>query len=140
VDVVNLKPSRIGFIGSYFLGFILFIGLIAYDFVFTIPSLWKYVLLFLVSLIFLEPEFVIFITDYKLDSEKVTEIKGLIAKKKTSIPYRNISQIVMKKGIVGRLFDFGNITLISSAGPQNIIVLRSLRHPEKYLEMIEKKR
>lgn len=140
MDVINFKPSRTGFIGNYFLGFFLFMGLIAYDFTFSIPLLWKYVLSFLVLLLFLEPEFVILVTDYRLDSDKVTEIKGLITKKKTSIPYRNISQIIMRKGIIGRLLNFGNIVVVSSAGPQNIIVLKSLKYPEKYLEIIEKKR
>jgi len=133
----HFKTSRISFIGNYFSTFFLIVIMIVYDFLFGIPQPLKYILLFLVLLLLVEPEYEVMITDYMLEEQKVVEIKGFIAKKTTSIPYDTISQIVLNKGVVGRILNFGNIVVTGFAGPQNVIILKGLSNPEKCLKIIE---
>jgi len=86
--------------------------------------------------IFFEPEGVILYTTYNLETDYVSEMRGFFVKRQTAIPYRNIADERLKKGIIGRIFDFGDIII---SGPKTEIVMKGIKAPEKIYKEIEKK-
>jgi uncharacterized membrane protein YdbT with pleckstrin-like domain len=85
---------------------------------------------------FLEPEGVIIYTTYKLGTDYVSEISGIFVKNQIAIPYRNITDERLKKGVIGRIFGFGDIIV---AGQKTEIKMKGIRKPERVYEEIEKK-
>jgi hypothetical protein len=61
-----------------------------------------------------------------------------LSKKRTAIPYSSISNIVMKKNLIGRMIGYGNV-LINSFSGENRIILKGIKHPEKTFKFIEKR-
>lgn len=134
----SFKTSRVSFTINYFLG----IGLLLYLFfsdAIVVISPWINLLFFiLISAFFLEPEYAIFYTKYSLKEDNVMEVKGILSKKRTAIPYSSISNIVLKKGVIGRILGYGNV-LVNSFSGNNRIILKGIKHPEKTFKLIEKK-
>jgi len=89
-----------------------------------------------VILLFLEPEGIIVYTRYKLDSDHVSEIKGIFIKKVTAIPYRAIADQRLKKGIIGRILNYGDVII---TGSKIQIKIKGIRRPEILYKEIEKK-
>ena len=134
----RFRTSRRSFIVNYFLG----IGLLLYLFLtdaILILSPWLVLFfLILISLFFIEPEFVLVYTTYHLKEDNVMEVKGIFTKKRTAIPYSSISNIGMNKGVIGRIFGYGNV-LVNSFSVGNEIILKGIKHPEKTFKLIEKR-
>ena len=87
-------------------------------------------------LLFLEPEGIILYKSYKLDSDHISEMKGVLVKRTTAIPYRAIADQRLKKGIIGRILNYGDVII---TGPKIQIKMRGIRRPEMLYEEIEKK-
>ena len=134
----SFKTSRRSFIVNYFLGVGLLLYLFLSDAVLTLSSWLIFFFLILISLFFIEPECVLLYTTYHLKEDNVMEVKGILSKKRTAIPYSSISNIGMKKSVIGRIFGYGNV-LINSFSGENKITLRGIKHPEKTFKFIEKK-
>ena len=134
----GFKTSRRSFIVNYFLG----VGLLLYLFLtdaILILSSWLIVFfLILISLFFIEPEFVLVYTTYYLKEDNVMEVKGIFAKKRIAIPYSSISNIGMNKDVIGRIFGYGNV-LVNSFSGGNKITLKGIKDPEKTFKLIEKR-
>lgn len=64
---------------------------------------------------------------YILTDSEITEVRGIITKRKLSIPYINVSDVTLNKGVIGRVFNFGNIKV---SGIKNNITLVGMRNPE----------
>lgn len=134
----SFKTSRKSFIVNYFLGIGLLLYLFFSDAILILPQWISFLFIVLISAFFIEPEFVLLYTTYHLKEDNVMEINGILSKKRTAIPYSSISNIIMKKGIIGRIFGYGNV-LVNSFSGENRITLRGIKHPEKTFKVIEKK-
>ncbi len=133
---INLKTSRRSFIYNYLIGF----GLLAYLFfsdaiLILSPELTVFFLI-LISVFFIEPEFIIAYSYYELKNENVLQVKGYLAKSKITIPYSSISNIVVKRGVIGRILGFGDLIVNSFSGG-NKINFQGIKHPETILSIIE---
>jgi len=134
----SFKTSRRSFIVNYFLGVGLLLYLFLSDAVLILSSWLIFFFLILISLFFIEPECCILYTSYYLKEDNVMEIKGVLSKKRTAIPYSSISNIVLNKGVIGRIFGYGNVTINSFSG-DNKITLKGMKNPEKTFKFIEKR-
>ena len=132
----KIRISRFSFLGNYLLGISLLIFLLVAYLTIQPSIIIIYFLLAIVFLFILEPEGVILYTSYILETDYVSEIKGFVVKKQTAIPYRNIVDERLKKGIIGRVFNFGDIVI---SGSKTEIKMRGIRKPEDIYREIEKK-
>lgn len=136
MEPISIRTSRRSFIYNYLIGF----GLLAYlffsDAILILPPELTVFFIILISVFFIEPEMILSYSHYQLKRDNVLEVKGYIAKKKITIPYSSISNIVVKRGIIGRMFGFGDIIVNSFSGA-NKISLKGIKHPEKILSLME---
>jgi uncharacterized membrane protein YdbT with pleckstrin-like domain len=136
VEKIRIKRSRLSFIGNYLLGIILLVFVVIANSILQPPLILVYFLLTIALMFFLEPEGIIMYTTYKLETNYVSESSGIFVKRQTAIPYRNITDERLKKGVVGRIFGFGDIII---SGPKTEIKMKGIMRPEKVYEEIEKK-
>lgn len=136
VEKNKIKISRLSFLGNYLLCITILIFIIIADLTIQISQIIVYSLFAIILLFVLEPEGIIIHTSYRLESDYVSEVNGFFVKRQTAIPYRNIADGRLKKGIIGRIFDFGDIIV---SGSQTQIKMRGIRSPEKVYKEIEKK-
>jgi len=71
---------------------------------------------------------------YLVDNLGITKIEGIIRKRKNSIPYSNISNVELKKGVLGRIFNFGDIIV---HGFNDKIVIEKVRNPDIIYDRIK---
>jgi len=134
----SLRTSRRSFMLNYLIGIGLLFYLLFSDAVMILPPILTYIFILLISIFFLEPEAVIVYSNYHIKEQNLVQIKGVLTKKRIAIPYKSISNILVNKGILGRIFKFGDIQVTSISGRENSIVLKGIKHPEKALNLIEK--
>ncbi len=132
----KFRSSRISFIGNYFLGISLLFLMFVVNLTLTLPAVVTYSLLIVAMLLFLEPEGIIIYKIYKLESDHISEIKGVFIKRRVDIPYRAIADHRLKKGIIGRVLNYGDVVI---TGPKIQIKMKGIRRPEKLCEEIENK-
>jgi len=132
----KIKSSRISFIGNYFLGISLLFLMFIANLTLNLPTIINYFFLIIVILLFLEPEGIIVYKSYNLDSDHISEIKGVFVKRMTAIPYRAIADHRLKKGIIGRILNYGDVII---TGPKIQIKIKGVRTPERLYKEIEKK-
>ena len=134
----SLRTSRRSFMLNYLIGIGLLFYLLFTDAILIFPPILTYIFILLISIFFLEPEAVIVYSNYHIKEQNLVQIKGVLTKKRIAIPYKSISNILVNKGILGRIFKFGDIQVTSISGRENSIVLKGIKHPEKALNLIEK--
>ncbi|MFH8080863.1 MAG: PH domain-containing protein [Candidatus Aenigmatarchaeota archaeon] len=83
------------------------------------------------------PEIKIASSVYIITRENIIEIKGIITKRKTVIPFTSISHVVMNKTIGGIIMGYGDI--IISSYRDVCIVFEGISNAEKITEIIEKR-
>jgi len=147
---IVVKQSRI----SYFYNYLL-IGLVVVLFVlswfqfnltfklfppWTFEALWKTLVVFgfiivMVGL-FEEPTIQRWFRYYVITNNEVILTDGILRKNRVIIPYQNLSNIDVYKGITGRIFNFGDVTVV---GFRNKIVMRGIREPEVFYRIINNK-
>jgi len=130
-----LKRSRRSFLYNYLIGIILLLYFLLSGALFTFDTILSFFFIALIFIFFLEPEAVLSYRSYIIKEENITEIRGYLNKKRITIPYSSVSNIVMNKSIVGRILGFGDIVI--TAFSENVI-LRGIKNPEKILRNIEK--
>ena len=89
----------------------------------------------MIFLFIFEPEGSILYRTYCIGETHVYEIKGILSKRKTSIPYNSIANTVLKKGVIGRLFNFGDIIISGFSGN---IIFKGVVNPDEKFKLIEK--
>lgn len=122
--------------GNYFLGISLLLLIFITNLTMNLPTIINYFLLIIAILLFLEPEGIIVYKSYKLDSDHISEIKGIFVKRITAIPYRAIGDQRLRKGLIGRILNYGDVII---TGPKTQIKMRGMRRPERIYEEIENK-
>jgi len=136
---IVFKRSRKSFIGNYILGIFAFLTLFSVHAVFELSALVLYVSMIPIMLLFLEPECAIINNTYTISEDNVSEVRGIISKKREAIPWRLVAHTTMRKSVIGRVFDFGDIIIISASGVENKISFKGIKNPEKILEVIEER-
>jgi len=131
----KFRSSRISFIGNYLLGISLLFLICIANLTLNLPTIINYFLLIIAILLFLEPEGIIVYKSYKLDSDHISEVKGVFVKRIIAIPYRAIADQRLKKGVIGRILNYGDVII---TGPKTQIKMRGMRRPERIYEKIEK--
>lgn len=101
---------------------------------------WKtYVVLgfvFVMSVLFEEPVFRRWFRYYVITNNEIILREGILKKIMVIIPYHNVSNVDVYKGIVGRILNFGDVVVV---GFKNKIVMRGIREPEVFYRIINNK-
>jgi len=132
----KFRTSRVSFIGNYVLAISLLFLIYIANLILNPPTIINYFLLIIAVLLFLEPEGIITYTRYKLDADRISETRGIFIKRQTAIPYRAIADQRLKKGIIGRILNYGDVII---TGSKIQIKMRGIRSPETLYKEIEKK-
>ncbi len=73
---------------------------------------------------------------YIITNDEVIKIDGIVRKTRIAIPARSVSDITVHKGIFGRIFDFGDVTV---RGFKNEIIIKGVSEPEVMYKIIKNK-
>lgn len=135
---MKIKTARRSFVVNYAIALIaVAITVFILDF---IPSEFQtlslVILLLLAIFLLMEPEVERVYREYHVLEEGVLKIEGFIAKKRVLIPYQGIADIVMKKGILGKILGFGDVIV---NGFKRRIVIKGIRNVEEVYEDIKEK-
>lgn len=96
-------------------------------------SLFSISILFLGLIIFFEWCFI----EYSLSNSKVQDKRGLIIKREREIPLDKIQDLKIRIGVLGRIFNFGDL-IIESAGREGKIIFNFIPNPKEKKLKIEK--
>jgi hypothetical protein len=141
------KTSRISYISNYVL-VILALVLLALlwpylnvTLIFTsLKGIIDYAIFaaFIMMIVFLmeEPSIEQIMRKYIVTNNEVIKVEGLIRKKRISIPHGNVSDIRVRKGVWGRILNFGDIEV---TGFRENIVMKGIRSPDEVYKIIENK-
>lgn len=73
---------------------------------------------------------------YIITNNEVAKAEGVIRKSRVSLPHANISDIRVQKGVIGRIFNFGDIDVVGFKGQ---IKIKGIKNPEMIHRVIETK-
>lgn len=133
-SLTKFKTSRKKFFYLYIFGILVMILYPISEFA-VIGGVYNYLFIATILIVLLYPEISIFYTNYFIGKDVIIEVKGFIAKKRTTIPVNSISHVVMKKSFTGAILDFGDIVVTSFT--DLIIIFEGISKPEKLLNIIE---
>jgi len=144
---VVYKTSRIAYMQNYVIATLVVILLILIFpylnftiFITTTQELISYLVVFsliiIITFMIEEPTIERWIRKYVVSNNEVMKIEGIFRKKKFAIPYQSIADVKLSKGIVGRIFNFGNIEIMGFKEGMN---MKGIRNPDEVLRMIENK-
>lgn len=74
---------------------------------------------------------------YELSTEQVTQHRGIIRLKKKSLYFREVQEISLQQGLMGRIFNFGDLGLVGS-NTKTLFSLQRISHPKKHIELLQK--
>ncbi len=124
------KDEKVLYIGSpawigYFWGF-----------VFALITIWTIIIpIFVIVLIYLLKSS----TVYAITDKRVIGRRGIISENFKSSTFKHITSIRVKKGIIGKMFDFGDIIVDTSGSkPFDEFVWRYIKNPVQVKNEIEK--
>lgn len=144
---IVVRRARISYLYNYLLiGLVAFLFVLSWfrlDLTFSFPPseiLWKnFVVLGLVGVIaflFKEPVIDRWFRYYLITNGEVILTEGILRKKRIIIPYQSISNVDVYKGIPGRIFNFGDVTVV---GFKNRVFMKGIREPEVFYRIINNK-
>ena len=73
---------------------------------------------------------------YFVTNNEVIKIEGIIRKKRISIPYQSVADVRVNKGVVGRMFNFGDVEI---TGMKENINMKGMKKPDEIYDAIQKK-
>jgi len=82
----------------------------------------------------LEPEIKIRNEEYFITDDEVAIIRKFWKKKSIHIPYHSITKVEFKKPFVGKILNFGNVSILSSEGK---VEMRKVEDPAEITKIIE---
>lgn len=144
---ITYKTTRFAYIHNYLLAFLVLILLaLVYPylnftiFITNVQQLISYTIFFafILTMTFLieEPSVEQWVRKYVITNNEVIKIEGIMKNKKFAIPYQGIADVKMHKGIMGKIFNFGNIDV---TGFKDSIHMKGIRNPDEVLRIIENK-
>ena len=141
---IKYKPSRLAYFWNYVAsGVIIFLLFLVVPHLNIFANIFHF-LLFFFSLAFLswlfdEPELRRFFRSYYITDKQVVKVEGILTKNRVTIPYQNISGVNLRKSVLGRLLNFGDIMIYSTGFKQEAIKMIGIRNPEKVVQLLETK-
>jgi uncharacterized membrane protein YdbT with pleckstrin-like domain len=100
------SPAWIGYFTNPALFWLLFLG-----FVFALITIWTIIIpIFLIVISYLSKSSTI----YAITDKRVIGRQGIISENFKSLTFEHITSIRVKKGILGKMFDFGDIIMYPS--------------------------
>ncbi len=73
---------------------------------------------------------------YVITNNEVIKVDGIFRKNRIIIPYQSISNIDVFKGVVGRMLNFGDVTVV---GFKNKIIMEGIKDPDLFYRIINNK-
>ena len=83
-----------------------------------------------------EPFFERMVRVYFVTDREIIKEEGIIRKNKISIPLQNVADVKMEKGVIGRIFNFGNVIV---TGMKDTIKIKGVKNPENLYHLIKSK-
>jgi uncharacterized membrane protein YdbT with pleckstrin-like domain len=74
-----------------------------------------------------EPFIIGFFRYYVISSSEVSEVSGVLWKKRHSVPYQGIADVRVIKGLLGRILDYGTVEIVSVG--ENVIEMKHVGNP-----------
>ncbi len=144
---ITYKTSRLSYMHNYILAAMALVLLVLifprlnFSIIITnTQQLVSYVIFFgfviAISFLIEEPSIEQWVRKYVITNNEVMKVEGILRKKRFAIPYQSIADVKMNKGIVGRIFNFGNIEIMGFKEP---IHMKGIKNPEEVLRIIENK-
>jgi len=98
-----------------------------------------FVFVFIIAITFLieEPTIERWIRHYIVKNNELIKIEGILRKNEVSIPYQSVSNLKLKKGLVGKIFNFGDVN-VSGFGEAEINI-KGMTDPEEIFNIIQNK-
>jgi len=147
--VLEYKASYRSFVANYLLAGLVAVFIIMlysqYNLVINFAPRSVYELLssfliisFIAIILFLieEPTIKRILFRYSITENEIIKMEGILRKKKIAIPLQNIADVKIEKGIIGRIFNFGNVEV---SGFKNSITMFGLENPEEVYRIIKNK-
>lgn len=148
---IEIKTSRIYFLGNYVVAVLVAIFIILLYFIFNL----KFTLFpktqseFTSTLVILgiatvglgmveQPEWARFRTKFLVTGNEVIKEEGLLSKQKVILPFGTVADISIKKSLFGRIFDYGTLN-VSSFKTGSDMMMKGVRNPEKIYSIIQKR-
>lgn len=148
-DELVLKTSRIYFLGNYFIAGLIIVALILSYFVFGLQfsflpktgsellSTTLVLVVFAGALMFVEqPEWARFRTKLIVTMNEVIKHEGILTKERVVLPYATVADIRVEKSFLGRLLNYGTLS-VSSFKAGSDMIMKGVRRPEKVHVMIQ---
>lgn len=143
------KTSRISYISNYLiitLIIVLFILLMPYlkfnlnprTFQEYLPTLIAFGFLILTVGLLEQPFIEQWMRQYIITNNEIIKKEGIVRKKRITIPFQNVADVKLEKGVTGRIFNFGNIH-VASFNKENSILMKGVRNPEEIHNIIQNK-
>ena len=73
---------------------------------------------------------------YLITNSEVVKVEGILRKSRIIIPYQSVSNVTVRKGIVGRLLGFGDVNVV---GFDAEIAMKGVRDPDTFYRIINNK-
>lgn len=148
-EEVVLKTSRISFLSNYIIAFFAIIFLVllinAFSMKFSflpktkgelISTLEILGLLAIIAMLIEQPEMIRLRRSYIVTRDEVIEIDGVLTKKKVILPYQSISEVTVRKGLIGRMLNYGDI-FIGAVRTGSDINMKGIREAHKIHKLIQ---
>lgn len=74
--------------------------------------------------------------EYRINPEKIEFTEGIFFQKENFYAIKNIESASLRQGIIGKIFNFGTLTLMAPTLKQNI-QMRFIRSPHQIMRLIE---
>jgi len=143
------KTSFISFLDNYVLSALAIVFLLVlstqFELTFTfspkttsqlISSLTILGVILVVIILLEEPFFERMVRVYFVTDREIIKEEGIIRKNKISIPLQNVADVKMEKGVIGRIFNFGNVIV---TGMKDTIKIKGVKNPENLYHLIKSK-
>jgi len=143
------RTSRISYVPNYFIAALTIIFLLLlwqkYNLTFNTVAATNSELIsdliifgFIVVIIYLieEADMEKILRQYSVTNNEVVKTEGIIRKKRISIPYQSVADLKVNKGVIGRMFNFGDVEV---TGVKENIKMKGMKNPEEIYRLLEKK-
>ncbi len=93
-------------------------------------------ILSVISFLVEEPIMEGFIRKYHITTNEIVKIEGLLRKKRLVVPIQNIADVSVKKGILGRIMNFGDVDI---RGFKDEFTMKGMANPEEIQRILQAK-
>ncbi len=135
------KTSRLAYLHNYALvGLVFVILILILPYLDIMKNITHFVIFFGLLIIAAglseEPEWERVFRKYIVTNNEVIKLDGFIRKKRFVMPFQSIADVRVSKGVVGRIFDFGHVSVV---GFKDEIVMKGIKDPEQIQRIIQNK-